>query len=102
MTRLGLCVIACLLVAVKSASAQQPPSRRSFHDRYADLVANPRRLSDSTRLGELFRVNWEYLMTEFPEFATYVEIGRASCRERVKIWGCAAALKSKRTACVPL
>src|SRR5881409_2129740 len=72
MTRLGLCVIACLLVAVKSASAQQPPSRRSFHDRYADLVANPRRLSDSTRLGELFRVNWEYLMTEYPEFATYV------------------------------
>ena len=58
MTRLGLCVIACLLVAVKGTSAQQP-SGRSFHDRYADLVANPRRLSDSTRLGELFRVNWE-------------------------------------------
>src|SRR2546422_9676099 len=35
-------------------------------------ISNPRRLSDSTRLGELFRVNWEYLMTEFPEFATYV------------------------------
>src|SRR5438094_3056929 len=72
MTRLGFLPVACLLVAVKSASAQQPPSGRSFHDRYADLVANPRRLSDSTRLGELFRVNWEYLMTEFPEFATYV------------------------------
>src|SRR2546430_11753491 len=72
MTRLGFLPVACLLFAAALASAQQPPSGRSFHDRYAELVANPRRLSDSSRLGELFRVNWEYLMTEFPEFATYV------------------------------
>src|SRR3989475_263846 len=73
MTRLGFLPVACLLFAAALASAQeQPASGRSFHDRYAQLVANPRRLSDSTRLGELFRVNWEYLMTEFPEFATYV------------------------------
>jgi len=60
------------MLAIGGASAQQPPSGRSFHDRYAELVANPRHLSDSARLGELFRVNWEYLMTEYPEFATYV------------------------------
>src|SRR5229473_1886136 len=60
------------LLAIGGASAQQPPSGRSFHDRYAELVANPRHLSDSARLAELFRVNWEYLMTEYPEFATYV------------------------------
>src|SRR2546430_1393849 len=72
MTRLGFLPVACLLFAAALASAQQPASGRSFHDRYAELVANPRRLSDSTRLGELFRVNWEYVMTEFPEFATYV------------------------------
>src|SRR5713101_3639385 len=60
------------MLAIGGASAQQPPSGRSFHDRYAELVANPRHLSDSARLAELFRVNWEYLMTEFPEFATYV------------------------------
>ncbi|HEX9486312.1 MAG TPA: hypothetical protein VF976_04570, partial [Gemmatimonadales bacterium] len=59
------------MLAIGRASAQQPPSGRSFHDRYAELVANPRHLSDSARLGELFRVNWEYLMTEYPEFATY-------------------------------
>ena len=41
-------------------------------NRYAELVANPRHLSDSARLHQLFRVNWEYLMTEYPEFATYV------------------------------
>src|SRR5437016_14681375 len=72
MTRLGFLPVACLLFAAALASAQQPASGRSFHDRYAELVANPRRLSDSTRLGELFRENWEYVMTEFPEVATYV------------------------------
>jgi len=64
--------IAYVLFAAALASAQQPPSGRSFHDRYAELVANPRRMSDSARLAQLFRVNWEYVMTEFPEFATYV------------------------------
>jgi len=72
MTRLGLTAGTCLLLAVALASAQQPPSGRSFHDRYAELVANPRHVSDSARLGALFRLNWEYVMTEFPEFATYV------------------------------
>jgi len=64
--------IAYVLFAAALASAQQPPSGRSFHDRYAELVANPRRMSDSARLAQLFGVNWEYVMTEFPEFATYV------------------------------
>src|SRR2546423_12418799 len=72
MTRLGFLPVACLLFAAALASAEQPASGRSFHDRYAQLVANPRRVSDSARLSELFRVNWEYVMTEFPEFATYV------------------------------
>src|SRR2546426_3188194 len=72
MTRLGLMAIACLLVAVRGTPAQQPAPGRSFHDRYAGLVTNARHASDSARLGELFRVNWEYVMTEYPEFATYV------------------------------
>src|SRR5256885_5581933 len=72
MTRLSLTAFACLVVAVKSAPAQQPASGRSFHDRYAELTANRRHLSDSARLRELFRVNWAYVMTEYPEFATYV------------------------------
>src|SRR6185437_14584618 len=72
MTRLGLMAIACALFAATLAPAQQPASGRSFHDRYAELVRNPRKLSDSTRLHELFRLNWQYVMTEYPEFATYV------------------------------
>src|SRR6266700_3331331 len=70
--RAGAVCIAYVLFAAALASAQQPPSGRSFHDRYAELVANPRHMSDSARLAQLFRVNWEYVMTEFPEFATYV------------------------------
>src|SRR6266849_328469 len=58
-----------VLLAIGGASAQEPRAGRSFHDRYAELVANPRHMSDSARLAELFRVNWEYLITEF---ATYV------------------------------
>ena len=72
MRRGGMLSAACVLFAAALASAQQPPSGRSFHDRYAELVANPRHVSDSARLGELLRVNWEYLMTEYPEYATYV------------------------------
>jgi len=74
MLRLGLMAITCLLFAAALASAQQPPSGPGlmFHARYAELAGNPRNLSDSARLGALFRLNWEYVMTEFPEFATYV------------------------------
>src|SRR5437899_9101246 len=74
MLRLGLMAITCLLFAAALASAQQPPSGPGlmFHARYAELAGNPRNLSDSARLGALLRVNWEYVMTEFPEFATYV------------------------------
>src|SRR5947209_1605452 len=61
-----------LVCAAALAAAQQPRATPSFHERYAALLANPRHLADSTRLHELFRVNWEYTMTEYPEFATDV------------------------------
>ncbi len=60
------------LAAGEPARAQQRAPAGSFHDRYAALLANPRHLADSARLHELFRVTWEYQMTEFPEFATDV------------------------------
>jgi len=72
MIRVGVVALACALGPLTRVVAQRPAPTRSFHERYAELVANPRRLSDSARLHELFRVNWEYRMTEFPEFATYV------------------------------
>jgi len=71
-TRLALVVAAASLSVGEPARAQQRAPAGSFHDRYAALLANPRHLADSARLHELFRVTWEYQMTEFPEFATDV------------------------------
>src|SRR6059036_1499945 len=72
MIRFGVVNVMCLCLAVLRLGAQQPAPASGFHARYAALIANPRHLADSTRLHELFKVNWEYQMTEFPEFATYV------------------------------
>ena len=66
----ALATACSILLGVLPVGAQQPA--RSFHDRYQALIANPRHLSDSARLHELFKVHWEYVMTEFPEFATNV------------------------------
>src|SRR5216117_3062443 len=64
--------LAALLVLATVAQARAQGRTPSFHDRYAALIANSRHLPDSTRLRELFKVHWEYVMTEFPEFATNV------------------------------
>src|SRR5213594_4399715 len=72
MIRFGVVNVMCLCLAVLRLGAQQPAPASGFHARYAALIANPRHLADSTRLHELFKVNWEYQMTEFPEFATDV------------------------------
>src|SRR5256886_2786557 len=55
MIRVGVAALACALGPLTRAVAQRPPPTppRSFHERYAELVANPRRLSDSARLLEL-------------------------------------------------
>ena len=64
--------LAALMVLATVAQALAQGRTPSFHDRYAALIANSRHLPDSTRLRELFKVHWEYVMTEFPEFATNV------------------------------
>ncbi|HSY10015.1 MAG TPA: DUF885 family protein, partial [Candidatus Dormibacteraeota bacterium] len=44
----------------------------NFDDRYSRLIENTSHQSDAARLKQLFKVNWEYLMTEYPEWATDV------------------------------
>jgi uncharacterized protein (DUF885 family) len=68
MTRASLAALSLLVATPGSAQGPVAP----FAARYAALIANRRHLADSTRLHELFQVNWEYRMTEFPEFATAV------------------------------
>lgn len=44
----------------------------SYAQRYEALIENKSRQTDTERLQELFKIRWEYCMTEYPEWATYV------------------------------
>ena len=61
-----------LLLPAARASGLQTQGPTDFGRRYAALVAARGREADSVRLRRLFELRWEYLMTEFPEFATQV------------------------------
>ncbi|HYT04168.1 MAG TPA: DUF885 domain-containing protein [Gemmatimonadales bacterium] len=91
-------VAALVLVCASAAASQQPTP--SFHDRYAALLTNPRHLADSARLHELFRVHWEYQMTEFPEFAT--DVGYPGQNARWTDQSLAAIARRKRDLAEPL
>lgn len=43
-----------------------------FEARYQAVAANKGKASETERLHELFKVDWEYTMTVYPEYATYV------------------------------
>ncbi|HZV35768.1 MAG TPA: DUF885 domain-containing protein [Verrucomicrobiae bacterium] len=43
-----------------------------FAARYARLIENPSHETDDARLKELFSINWDYLMNEYPEWGTDV------------------------------
>jgi uncharacterized protein (DUF885 family) len=63
---LALSVALVAIVGVISSAGQ------SFAQRYGALMANKSHQSDAERLRELFKIRWDYLMTEYPEWATYV------------------------------
>ena len=44
----------------------------NFDHRYSRLIENKSQQSDAERFKQLFKMNWEYLMTEYPEWATDV------------------------------
>lgn len=62
----GLCL--ALLVGPLAAQAQ------TLAERYADLIANRGSLDDSQRLAELFDLQWEYELAEYPTTATYIGV----------------------------
>jgi uncharacterized protein (DUF885 family) len=69
-------VIAAAFAAVAAhAFAQQPakqPDQRDWPARYGAITAQKGKVADSLRLHQLFDLDWEYSMIEYPEFATYV------------------------------
>ncbi|HWF19251.1 MAG TPA: DUF885 domain-containing protein [Verrucomicrobiae bacterium] len=62
---ISICWFSALCVAHTQTSGK-------FEERYSRLIQNPSHETDAARLKELFDINWEYLMTEYPEWATDV------------------------------
>jgi uncharacterized protein (DUF885 family) len=72
MRRLTHCVLAVLLGGWSLARAQDPRRPVDPSAEYQRILASRRAQSDSARLHSLFDTRWRYVMTEYPEFATYV------------------------------
>lgn len=63
-----LVVVLGMVLAMGAGTGQAQEYERAI----ADLAANPRGLDDSTRLHELFRVDWERMLADSPERSTYL------------------------------
>src|SRR5918998_169013 len=53
-------------------AARTPTTSQDFRRRYAEVVDSKGHMDEGKRLHKLLAVDWEYVMTEFPEFATFV------------------------------
>ncbi len=68
MRRIG-CLVFYLSFIWAGAQAQD---NSPFDQRYQALIENKAGLRDAERLRELFKIHWDYLMVEYPEWATDV------------------------------
>ena len=59
-------------IALTLPLAAQQPAQRDWPARYNALAAKKGTVPDSTRLHQLFDLDWEYGNIEYPEGATYV------------------------------
>ncbi|MDB6021035.1 MAG: hypothetical protein JWQ04_892 [Pedosphaera sp.] len=66
--RLAAAIVILLVPAVRTNAE----STNIFDQRYTRLIENQSHQAETARLKELFQVRWEYLMTEYPEWATDV------------------------------
>ncbi|MEE9187679.1 MAG: DUF885 domain-containing protein, partial [Bacteroidota bacterium] len=52
--------------------AQGAPNQANLAERSAEIIVNKQHLNNSERLHKLFEVTWDYIMFEYPEYATFV------------------------------
>lgn len=52
--------------------AQGAPNQANLAERCAEIIVNKQHLNNSERLHKLFEVTWDYIMFEYPEYATFV------------------------------
>ncbi|MGH8698239.1 MAG: DUF885 domain-containing protein, partial [Burkholderiales bacterium] len=60
------------VAAAAAPFAAQRPAAEDFGRGFAALTDARGRVADSTRLRQLFELQWRYTMTEYPEYATSV------------------------------
>ena len=66
----SICLVTSLLSAPGLTRAEDRNSA-DFSRRYSDILARKGKVAEGVRLGQLFQVDWDYAMTEFPESATW-------------------------------
>ena len=64
-----------LTAALLGAAAFFIPARADeFDARYQAIAAAKGKATETVRLHDLFKVDWDYTMAEYPEYATYVGV----------------------------
>ena len=76
----AMCGLGALVVLLWAPGSSFGAPSDSFHAGVESLIAEAGKTPDSARLHRLFQLHWDYLLHEFPEFAT--EDGAAGQNDR--------------------
>jgi len=76
----AMCGLGALVVLLWAPGSSFGAPSDSFHAGVERLIAEAGKTPDSARLHRLFQLHWDYLLHEFPEFAT--EVGAAGQNDR--------------------
>ena len=76
----AMCGLGALVVLLWAPGSSFGAPSDSFHAGVESLIAEAGKTPDSARLHRLFQLHWDYLLHEFPEFAT--EVGAAGQNDR--------------------
>src|SRR5207245_10817199 len=75
-----MCGLGALVVLLWAPGSSFGAPSDSFHAGVESLIAEAGKTPDPARLHRLFQLHWDYLLHEFPEFAT--EVGAAGQNDR--------------------
>ena len=67
----SICLLSLLLSSAPRLAGAESRSSADFAKRYSEILALKGKVAEGMRLGQLFQVDWDYAMTEFPESATW-------------------------------
>jgi len=78
----AMCGLGALVVLLWAPGSSFGAPSDSFHAGVESLIAEAGKTPDRARLHRLFQLHWDYLLHEFPEFAT--EVGAAGQNDRTR------------------